>query len=37
MLAENIQFDDVDEMTLMFEHFDDLKAELGYSTVWQKK
>ena len=23
MLAENIQFDDVDEMTLMFEHFDD--------------
>ena len=34
MLAENIQFDDVDEMTLMFEHFDDLKAELGYSTVW---
>lgn len=34
MLAETVQFDDVDEMTLMFEHFDDLKAELGYSTVW---
>ena len=35
MLAQTTsQFDDVDEMTLMFEHFDDLKAQLGYSTVW---
>ena len=34
MLAEAIKFDDVDEMTLMIEHFDDLKAELGYNTVW---
>ena len=34
MLAQTVQFDDVDEMTLMFEHFDDLKAQLGYSTVW---
>ena len=35
MLAENIQLDDVDEMTLMFEHFDELKAQLGYSTVFE--
>ena len=34
MLAQTIQFDDVDEMTLMFEHLDGPKAQLGYSTVW---
>ena len=34
MLAETVKFDDVDEMTLMFEHFDDLKAQQGYQTVW---
>jgi len=34
MLDQTIQFEDVDAMTLEIEHFDDLKAELGYDTVW---
>ena len=34
MLDNTVKFEDVDEMTLMFEHFDDLKAQQGYKTVW---
>ena len=34
MLDQTVQFEDVDAMTLEIEHFDDLKAELGYDTVW---
>ena len=34
MLDQTVQFEDVDAMTLEIEHFDDLKAELGYNTVW---
>jgi len=34
MLDQAIKFEDVDAMTLMFEHFDDLKAQQGYQTVW---
>ena len=34
MLDQTVQFEDVDAMTLEIEHFDDLKHELGYDTVW---
>jgi len=34
MFDTAVKFEDVDEMTLMFEHFDDLKAQQGYQTVW---
>jgi hypothetical protein len=34
MLDQTVQFEDVDAMTLEIEHFDDLKGELGYDTVW---
>lgn len=34
MLDNAVKFEDMDEMTLMFEHFDDLKAQQGYKTVW---
>ena len=27
-------FEDVDDMTLEIEHWDDLKAQQGYETVW---
>ena len=30
----NPVFEDVDAFELEMEHFDDLKAELGYETVW---
>jgi len=32
--TDEIRFEDVDEMTLAMEHFDDLRAEQGYQTVW---
>ena len=32
--ANDVKFEDVDTFELEMEHFDDLKAELGYSTVW---
>tara|TARA_Y100000389_G_scaffold79838_1_gene76577 strand:+ start:602 stop:1015 length:414 start_codon:yes stop_codon:yes gene_type:complete len=35
MLDQAIKFEDVDAMTLMFEHFDDLKTQQGYQTVWE--
>ena len=31
---ETPMFEDVDAFELEMEHFDDLKTELGYSTVW---
>ena len=34
MLDSTVKFEDVDAMTLEIEHFDDLKHELGYDTVW---
>ena len=34
MLNSTVQFEDVDTMTLEIEHFDDLKAQQGYKTVW---
>ena len=34
MLDQTVQFEDVDAFELEIEHFDDLKAELGYQTVW---
>ncbi len=34
MLDSTVKFDDVDEMTLEIEHFDDLKWQQGYETVW---
>jgi len=34
MLDQTVQFEDVDAMTLEIEHFDDLKHELRYDTVW---
>jgi len=34
MLDQTVQFEDVDAFELEIEHFDDLKAELGYDTVW---
>ena len=30
----NPVFEDVDAFELEMEHFDDLKAELGYATTW---
>lgn len=29
-----VKFEDVDPFELAMEHFDDLKTELGYETVW---
>ena len=34
MLDQTVQFEDVDAFELEIEHFDDLKAELGYDTTW---
>ena len=34
MLDETVKFEDVDAFELEMEHFDELKAELGYDTVW---
>ena len=34
MLDETVKFEDVDAFELEMEHFDDLKAELGYTTSW---
>ena len=34
MLDETVKFEDVDAFELEMEHYDDLKAELGYDTVW---
>ena len=34
MLDQTVQFEDVDAFELEMEHFDDLKAELGYNTTW---
>ena len=34
MLDNTVKFEDVDAFELEMEHFDDLKAELGYETVW---
>ena len=34
MLDSTVKFDDVDEMTLEIEHFNDLKWQQGYETVW---
>jgi|TARA_B110000858_G_scaffold32024_1_gene35374 hypothetical protein len=31
---EDGRFEDVDKLTLEREHYDDLKNELGYDTVW---
>ena len=30
----NPVFEDVDDFEIAMEHFDDLKTELGYETVW---
>ena len=32
--ANEVKFEDVDAFELEMEHFDELKAELGYDTVW---
>jgi len=32
--ANEVKFEDVDAFELEMEHFDELKAELGYETVW---
>ena len=32
--ANDVKFEDVDAFELEMEHFDDLKAELGYATTW---
>ena len=34
MLDNTVKFEDVDAFELEMEHFDELKAELGYDTVW---
>ena len=34
MLDQTVKFEDVDAFELEMEHFDDLKAELGYATTW---
>ena len=34
MLDKTVKFEDVDAFELEMEHFDELKAELGYDTVW---
>ena len=31
---ETPMFEDIDDFEIAMEHFDDLKAELGYETVW---
>ena len=33
-LQEVIGFEDIDDFEIAMEHFDDLKNELGYETVW---
>ena len=32
--TNEVKFEDVDAFELEMEHFDELKAELGYDTVW---
>ena len=32
--ANEVKFEDVDAFELEMEHFDELKAELGYDTAW---
>ena len=34
MLDYTVKFEDVDKMTLEIEHYNDLKQQQGYSTVW---
>lgn len=34
MFDQAVKFEDVDAFELEMEHFSDLKAELGYETVW---
>ena len=34
MLDQTVQFEDVDAFELEYEHYSELKAELGYDTVW---
>jgi hypothetical protein len=34
MFDQAVKFEDVDAFELEMEHFDDLKAELGYETFW---
>jgi len=34
MLNNTVKYEDVDQFELAMEHFDDLKSELGYETVW---
>lgn len=34
MINQVTWFEDVDETTLAIEHFDDLKVQQGYDTVW---
>ncbi len=34
MLDETVKFEDVDAFELEYEHYSELKAELGYETVW---
>lgn len=32
--TDDVMFEDVDDFTLAMEHFDDLKEQQGYETVW---
>ena len=34
MLDQTVKFEDVDAMTLEIEHYNDLKEQQGYETVW---
>ena len=34
MFEDAVKFEDVDQWELACEHFGDLKAEMGYETVW---
>mgnify|MGYP001245172746 FL=1 len=34
MFEDTVKFEDVDQWELACEHFGDLKAEMGYETVW---
>ena len=34
MFDNTVKFEDVDQWELACEHFSDLKAEMGYETVW---
>ena len=34
MFDETVKFEDVDTFELEMEHYDDLKSQLGYQTVW---